>query len=178
MRRPIHFESALRRPFFAAAALGVVLLLCTACIGSPATPAMAETGWATYSHSDLDWTLEYPDVYSTDDFDKGSSVAFRYDGPPAIRVSWLSEEEGRNRGLWFDHNPVGEITLGGLEGLRYSYIHTDGPFGSPTRSWVVPYRGKYLALEFRTENVELNDVQRRTLESFSLNGSVGLTGSP
>ena len=41
---------------------------------------------------------------------------FAMDDYPVISISHVDDEEGRNRGLWVGHPPLGPIELAGREG--------------------------------------------------------------
>ncbi len=140
---------------------------------STATVHADEVGWRTYINKQLGYRLEYPDYLAP--YDHGPEVIFRTPGPLPFRtpftgsvpalVRWETEEEGRSRGAWFGADPAGEVTFGGRTGTKYVYVHHDGPSADPTVAYVVPFRGKYLGVEFRTGG-ELDAVQQRMLESF------------
>jgi len=151
----------------AVAALTVSTLLpAAACCRAP-SPDPDAVAWHTWTNDDLGYAIDYPQSLRPrrqgDD-----EVAFRQ-GLFAVRarVVWVSEEEGRRRGLWPGHPAVGEGELAGRPATRFDYEHGDGPFVSRTLSWVIPYRGKLLALELRCTG-EPDAAQRRMLESFRL----------
>lgn len=62
------------------------------------------------------------------------------------------------------------IELDGRPGKKYVYDHRDGPFRARTIAYVIPYRDKYLGLEFQTDR-ELYAVQLHILASFTLTRS-------
>jgi hypothetical protein len=111
------------------------------------------------------YTMDVPDRYTP--HETRGSVLFRDDGRVPLKVYFITEEEGRGRGLWFGEESIGEIRRAGRAGRGYDYSHCDGPLCSRMRSYVIPLRGKFLALEFRSDG-ELNEVSRRILESFSV----------
>jgi len=57
------------------------------------------------------------------------------------------------------------IELAGKQGLKYVYNHYDAIFYMRTISYVVDYKDKYLGLEFRTDNQELDEIQKKILSS-------------
>lgn len=153
-----------------------LVLLCTffmlilSCENSP-PPAlsMVNIHWATYENLKADYSLQYPSAYSWKEHHGGRDVQFRYDGFPLIAINRTTEEEARKRGLWAKHRPVDDdIVLGGRVGRKYIYRHYDGPFYMQTLSYVVEDEGKYVALEFRTQNTELDSTQKHIVESFTL----------
>lgn len=122
--------------------------------------------WAQYRNEAVGYSLSYPAACSVEEDDGGLTVRFRYHGAPIIAVTLASETEAARRGLWPDHLPVGEVTLGGREGQKYVYNHYDGPFGLHTVSYVVPHADRQLGLEFRTDDDDPSRVQRQILSSF------------
>jgi len=145
-----------------------VAALVQGCVGAPDTPRAGTFEWAAYANEAIGISLEYPDAYKVEERSGGRDVSFKLGRSHAIRLSLLSAEEGKNRGLWFDRAPAADVDFAGRPGKRYEYIHGDGPFGSPVLSFVIPHRGRWLALEFRTMNTDLDAVQRRILESCRL----------
>ncbi len=127
-----------------------------------------QVNWATYSNAKVGYSLKYPTALTLEEYAEGS-VAFRngWDGVP-ILVRYTNEQDGKNRDIWFGHEPVGKIMLAGREGNKFIYTHHDGPFGTRTISYVVEHKGKFLGLEFRTPN-ELNEIQQRVLSSCKFN---------
>ncbi len=141
-----------------------------ACGGSP--PANPEAGtfrWATYHHPTAGYTLEHPDVYVVQEH--GGGVLLRYDDYPCVSISLTDEQRADDRGLWAGHDPTGEIRLGDRDGRRFVYHHYDGPFSMRTVSYVVEHRDEYLALEFRTERDDPDEIQHRILDSFRFDDS-------
>ena len=124
----------------------------------------AQAKWSTYANAQLQYALEYPTILSPQDYGDGSAL-FRYHSGVPVLVRYTTEEEGRNRGVWFGHEPVAKIRLGGRDGEKFIYDHGDGPFVTRTIAYVVEYRDRYLGLEFRTDG-ELSPVQQRILDSF------------
>lgn len=139
-------------------------------IGCKSTPPESldpkEVSWQNYSNSKIGVSLNYPDVYTINEDRDGDGVIFRHKGKSALLLRFMDEEESKHRGLWFGHKPQAEIELGGKKGFQYDYNHGDGPFFSRTVSYVVEYRDKYLGLEFRTDNTDLDEVQQKVLSSF------------
>lgn len=128
-------------------------------------PDPAVVGWKTYANDTVGYTFEYPDVYTVTEYSDGAVVILRQERTPRVLVSFVTEGDGQRQGIWFAHEPDGEITLGGREGQHYLYTHYDGPFGDPTEAYVVPWRDRMLGLEFRRER-PIDALDRRTLESF------------
>jgi len=122
----------------------------------------ATASWMTYEHEALGFSCELPREYRAETDEDG--VRFRFEGAPLVSISLTTRERAADRGLWGEHDPVGETELGGRPGALYRYEHYDGPFGMPVVSYVVPYRGRFLAVEFR--NTGLDAVDRRVLGSF------------
>lgn len=122
--------------------------------------------WAAYTHPAVPYSLRYPEVFTVEE-EKAGSVFFRYGCGVPVVVRFHDEKEGRRRGAWFGHDPVQDIQLHGHAGKKYIYDHNDGPFSARTVAYVVPFRDKFLGLEFRTPG-ELNAVQERILESFTM----------
>ena len=133
---------------------------------APETPAMASVEWKTFSNPKLQYSLEYPDACEIVQYGD-RSVFFKYNGGTIFRVEHVTEEECRDNGLWLTSKPIGEIQLGGRKGHRYIYNHYDGPIYSHTISYVTEHQGKFLGIEFRTDNDELDEVHRHILNSFS-----------
>ena len=92
---------------------------------------------------------------------------FRYDGYPIICINFIDSSEGRKRGLWVKHQPVGNIILSGISGKKYKYIHYDVVFGMPVQSYVIIHQGKQLGLEFRRSG-DLGSVLTKIYNSFKL----------
>jgi len=150
---------------FIPSALTAGALLFQGCLGAPDTPRAGTFAWKTYRNDAIGVSLEYPDAYQPYELESGVDVAFKLHGSPAIRLSLRSEADSRHHGLWAGSEPVADALFAGRQGKRYAYDHYDGPFGSPVLAFVIPHEGKFLALEFRTMNSDLDDVQRRILES-------------
>jgi len=109
--------------------------------------------------------MEIPDDYKADVESGGHAVLFRAERGVPVKVYWTTEADSGDRGLWFGEKPVGPTILAGREGQLFDYLHCDGPFCSRMKSYVIPFRGRYLALEFRSGGT-LHEVNRRILESF------------
>ena len=147
--------------------IAIVLIGC-----SQPIPKSLETGtfgWVTYSNTQLAYSLKYPDIYTKSEERDGKDIVFQYDGITAMRVLFVSEEEGTNRGLWVKSKPVEEIEMAGVKGYRYVYNHYDLLASVHTISCVIEYKGKLLGLEFRTDENILDDVQKTILNSLEFN---------
>ena len=149
------------------ARLGTVLptILVLACAVSPGPQLdLRALNWAVHRSDTLGYEISYPDIFTAEDEEGTGGVIFRHNGTRG-RVIFLDAEEGRNRGLWVRHEPVGSIELGGLKGQQYIYYHWDLFIYARTVAFVVPLRGKFLALQFET-TAQLTAVQKRMLDSF------------
>lgn len=157
-----------KRIFIQAISLGIVIAI-TGC-QSPKTPLenlnVNELSWATYTDNKLNYSISYPTVLTPSGSENGE-VLFRYGWGVTARVRYTNETDGKKTGAWFGNKPVEKIKLGGHDGEKFIYEHYDGPFAAKTVSYVIEYRGKFLGLEFRTGG-ELNDIQKRMLNSFSV----------
>ncbi len=137
--------------------LGLAGFLMTGCGGTPPqNPSANAVAWKVYSNPVVGYSLEYPDLYETEEDHDGRTVLLRYDGYPVISIRHADEQEGRSHGLWINHEAVETIELDQREGLKYIYNHYDGPFYMRTVSYVIEYGGKFLGLEFRTDREELD----------------------
>jgi len=144
------------------------VLLATACtMPDPPEPATGTFEWTTFENSAVGFELEVPDSYRPDVESGVHAVLFRSDTGVPVKVYWTTEAESRSRGLWFGEAPLGPTILAGREGLLYEYVHCDGPLCSRMKSYVIPFRSRHLALEFRSGG-ELHEVNRRILESFQV----------
>ena len=143
----------------------VCLLALAACQAeAPALPDSATLTWVTYRHAPLGVRLDVPEAFGKKTY--GDEVAFTYNGTVA-RLVWVTDGEARDRGLWPRAGHRAPATLGGRAGYRYSYEHPDGPVLSHTIAYVVPYRGRQLGLEFRTDADSVGPIGERMLKSFS-----------
>jgi len=151
-------------------ALSCGALLLSAGCEMPSKPfqelQMNEVEWTVYQDPVLSYSLRYPTVLRPSPSPEGE-VFFRYGWGVPVLVRFTDEAEGRKRGAWFGNAPVGKTSLAGHAGEKFIYEHSD--FGSNARTvgYVIPYRGKFLALEFRAAN-ELSEVQQQILSSFEL----------
>ncbi len=151
--------------------LGLSALSMTGCGGTPPlNPPANALAWKTYSNPSVGYTFEHPDLYEVEEHHDGRTVLLRYDGYPVVSIRHADEQEGRSHGLWIKHDAVGTIELDSRAGLKYIYDHYDGPFYMRTVSYVVEHGSRFLGLEFRTDREELDDVQRRVLQSFRFVG--------
>ena len=133
---------------------------------APPPPAEGSFEWTTYSNEAIGYTMSIPDVYRIDEEGDGEAVFFRRDGRVPVKVYLTDERNGRRTGLWPGEEPSGEIELDSRSGHLYEYDHWDGPFGSATRSYVVPHDGQELGLEFRSDG-ELHAINQQILDSFT-----------
>ena len=149
------------------ALLGPVILAIGCTMPDPPEPEAGTFEWATYENGTVGFVLEFPNTYRAETQEGGYSVLFRTDRGVPVKVYWTTEEESKGHGLWFGKTPIGEISLARHAGHLYEYTHCDGPLCSTMKSYVVPLRGRYLALEFRSAG-RLHDVNRRILDSFQI----------
>ena len=145
----------------AAGAMTLAILVLSACAAPPHL-VPGTFGWAQYTDPSLGLTVSYPDSYTPRVEGDGSYVAFRSGRFTPLIIRFVDEADGRKRGLWFGHPAAGAVVIGNIEGQQYMYRHYDGPFGVRMVACVIPWRGKYLALEFRTDG-ELDPVQDEVL---------------
>ena len=139
--------------------------------------------WRIYQNQPLGFQMEVPQEYHIEEID--DEVRMSFQDTTLVSISLLDFEAAQQRGLWASHHPDGEFVLGGISGHHYSYHHFDLLFGVHARAVVVPYRDRFLALEFRTRRIsiledlglvarrkdrDLNDRERRMVESLSLVG--------
>ena len=145
----------------------------------------SRTTWSHYSHQELGFSLDVPDAMKIEEGSEG--IVLSVEGVGLVFVSFISESEADDRGLWGGRDPAANTQLGGVAGKKYVYDHFDALAGVHTIAYVVPWRDRFLALEFRTrrtslfeelglihvsEDRELNEAELRMLESFRFN-SVG-----
>ena len=157
----------LSRAIAGRAALLLALLSLAGCsLSGPPHLDPATVQWASTEIPSLGVTVAYPAVYAPAAQD-GSYVPFRYRQFTPLIIRWVDESEGRKSGLWFTSTPRGAIELGGVPGQEYIYTHYDGPFGARMVAYVIPWRGRFLAVEIRT-NGDLDPVQRQILARFSV----------
>lgn len=154
-------------PVLAISALAVLALATGCTVDEPPEPEADSYEWTTYTNDAAGFKIEIPDVYGPTEEAGGRAVLFRWSRGVPVKAYWTTATEAGHRGLWFDESPAGAATLGGLDGDRYEYTHCDGPVCSRMVSFVVPWRGRQLALEFRSDG-ELNATNRRILDSFTL----------
>lgn len=141
--------------------------LCSACTtGESPEPEAGTFEWTTFTNETVGFRMEVPDLYEADEEAGGHAALFRWRRGVPVKTYWSTAEESRHRGLWYGESAVGVATLGGIEGDRYEYSHCDGPLCSRMVSFVVPWRGRQLALEFRSDG-ELNATNRHILQSFA-----------
>lgn len=156
----------MRVPFIPVLALTVLISSCEN--RPPPALSMASVEWATYTNEKVGYTVQYPANYTLDKSRNGRDVLFRYDGFPVLAVNFTTTDEADGRGLWADHEPVGDVDLAGQQGRQYVYNHYDGPFYMRTLSYVVEHRDRFLAVEFRTQNESVDSLQHHILRSFTL----------
>jgi len=119
--------------------------------------------WKDYRNPAMGLALSYPDPYEIQR-ESGEFVFFLHGDRTAARLNFVTEREGRSRGLWFGNASTGDIQMAGRVGQRYDYTHWDGPFGDLTIAFVVPYRDRYLGLEFRSAVGPIEEAMVRSLK--------------
>ncbi len=144
-------------------------LLITGCEDRPPPPlSMATVEWATYSNEQVGYTVQYPAAFTLQNSSNGRDLQLRHDGFPVIVINYTTRQEAEGRGLWADHEPVGDVELAGKTGKKYVYNHYDGPFYMRTHSYVIEHNDRFLAVEFRTKSNSADSLQQHILQSFSL----------
>ncbi len=128
--------------------------------------------WVSFEESDL-FSCDVPQACVISRRENGRFFVIEHQNQVLAKIHWLSEDEGQGRGLWFEHEPVNEEWLGGIQGKAYHYKHSDGPFYAQTSSVVVPYGERYLALEFIIEDAR-SAVQQHIADSFQFIGQKGI----
>ncbi|MGI9516949.1 MAG: hypothetical protein ACR2NP_07895 [Pirellulaceae bacterium] len=135
--------------------------------------------WTRYTHAGLGVSLDVPESLHIEE--SSDNVSMSLDGSGLVFISWISENDADDRGLWGGRQPNGDTKLGGVAGKKYVYDHFDALAGVHTIAHVVPFRDKFLALEFRTRRItvfeelglirgtedrDLNQAELRMLNSF------------
>ena len=62
---------------------------------------------------------------------------------------------------------IPSVIPAGIPGRQYIYTHYDGPFGARMIAYVIPWRGKYLAVELRA-NGDPDAVQVEMVQRFAV----------
>lgn len=145
-------------------AIMTCVLIALGCVRAPEWPMAESIEWKRYENVPIGYSFDVPAQREIDETAGGTLI--RYRGGPIIAINFVTEREGRERGLWSGHDAVGKASLGGRDGALYMYSHFDGPLSMPVISYVVPHRGKFLGLEFRVAGTELGPIQRHVLGSF------------
>lgn len=133
----------------------------------PPSPAVGTFEWIAYQNDTVGFALEVPSSYRANIKADGHAWLFRGERGVPVKIYWTTALESKGHGLWFGEPPVREIALAGHNGQLYEYSHCDGPFCSRMKSYVVPLRGRFLALEFRSSG-PLDDVNQHILDSFHI----------
>jgi len=145
------------------------LILLAACTSEPpANPQPGTVSWATWQDYSLGLTLDYPDTWEESSYGDAHRLTLRNQGYPVLSVSHLSESEAAYDGLWGRNESDGEGFLAGKPAVLYAYDHAEPLTTLPTRSWVIPWSGKFLALEFRVRGGQLDSVQQAMLSRVRL----------
>lgn len=146
--------------------LAVVLASCQS--SPPQWPRADAVQWEPYTRADIGWSVETPTTFQPDQV--GDDTVFRYHGFPIFRVLFVDDAAARQRGLWAQSRPIGAVTIDGRPAAAYSYDHEDFFTYTHTLAYVLPYQGKQLGIEFRTEGENLDATQQRILSSFRMTG--------
>jgi hypothetical protein len=144
----------------------MLLALAGCSLSGPPRLDPASVRWTSTALPSLGVIVSHPDIYSPAAVD-GAYVPFRYKRFTPLIIRWVDEAEGRKAGLWFSAASAGAVQLGGVAGQKYVYTHYDGFFGARMIAYVIPWRGKFLAVEIRT-NGDLDPVQEQILAQFSV----------
>lgn len=153
----------------------VVLILLSACMTKPPEDLLAEeVTWVPFHSETMGITLKVPKEWTASLLDHHEGVIFRQQGYPVLMIVLMGEGQSSQQGLWadFQGQSTGLETLSGQSAQRYAYDHPDIIFVMPTISWVIPWRGQYLELAFRTSNSEPSPIQRAILDGLVLSGPV------
>ncbi len=148
----------------------LVLLLLAACTSeSPALLSPEQVTWVPYQSDTMGISLNVPKSWTVSEDDQ-DGVIFRQEGYPVLVITLLDEERSESRGLWarYKDQATGSDTVSGQTAHRYAYVHQDVIFFMPTISWVIPWRGQFLELAFRTGNNEPEPLQRMILDGLLL----------
>lgn len=134
-----------------------------ACDRTPVWPD-GDVELVEYRNPNVGYSVLRPAVCRIHEYEGGT--IFRYDGAPIMCVNFETEDGAKRRGLWAKHDPVAEADLGGRRGEKFRYDHYDGPIFMRTLSYVVPHKGKYVALEFRSRGGTITELQDAIIASF------------
>ena len=116
-------------------------------------------GWKEVRAEALGVALQVPDEYQVDEDRDETGFRVFYQGATKVDLMWSERQHAADRGLWARHEPLRRVELGGRRASYYLYTHFDAFSGVRTHSFVLPFQGKWLALEFRTRRVlPLEDV--------------------
>jgi hypothetical protein len=134
----------------------------------PGWPSADSGEWLTYKREDVGLTIDVPAGFTAEQL--GNDTVFRYQGFPILRVLLVDDEAARRRGLWVVGVPTDEVEVDGRKAQFYSYNHKDFFSYTHTLAYVLPYAGKQLGIEFRTDGEALNAMQQQILDSVRLSG--------
>jgi hypothetical protein len=149
--------------------IGFLIALLTGCTSEAPEPLeLSSINWMRYSSVELGVELRVPDTWSIEEHEDDSGVIFRQDGYPVLAISLLDENQARERGLWADHEPIGEDIFMGQPAQSYRYDHQDVLYILPTLSWVIPWRSRFLEVAFRTSKDQVDITQQAILGNFRL----------
>ena len=143
------------------------MLIINSCENTP-PPALsiAKVEWATYNNERVGYKLQYPAAFNLKTDLNGKDLLLKHGGFPVMAINYTNENEAHDRGLWADHEPVGNIILANKKGKKYVYNYFNGPFFMRTLSYVIEYQSHFLAVEFRTENETIDSLQQQTGKGF------------
>jgi len=151
--------------------LRLILILILAPISGCISQGHANTNtdsirWILYRNEAIGFEIKIPDIYKPTEWQNGTDVSFRRNGEEIVLlVRWVKDDD-TSSGIWMSQESNGTCTLFGQSGKTYDYVHYDGFSGIRTRSWVIPYGGRELGVEFRTLNI--TKVEKQILDSFRL----------
>lgn len=123
--------------------------------------------WQTYTNSDLGYTINYPEEYILDsEHSTSAGVWWKVNNVKGFSILYHLEKLDGSLVTWFDNNPVGDITLGGISGKKFSYRYCDGPgCGPESVAYVIQYKGKLLGLVL-SGDYEIDTNEQKIIDSF------------
>ena len=121
--------------------------------------------WKTYTNTTIGYSLKYPGTYVLN-ADSPNYVYMNEGTNSKVDVRYREGDSSTNNISWFDSEPVGDITLGGITGKKFVFKYCDGPgCGPDTVAYVVRYKGKLLGLEFLGDRT-LDSTEIQILSNF------------
>ena len=124
--------------------------------------------WQTYTNSDLGYTINYPEEYILDfEHNTSAGVWWKVNNVKGFSILYHLEKSDGSLATWFDNTPVGDITLGGISGKKFSYRYCDGPgCGPESVAYVIQYKGKLLGLVL-SGDYEIDTNEQKIIDSFN-----------